>query len=1222
MRLSPKLPFFSHAAAHRGGIGVQPQHLRCSFSARISLTDCPPRLYAPVPRMNKRSGRSNSTSTSCATSDLNDSNGFDCSVVPRSQADARSERRRCERLRKALRETAPEARRIGLGIFTEGEINFTNGEASFVDGESSLVDGESSFIRNSKYDYDEMVLMLRETVRAALPAEARVLVVSKGDPELLKLDDRITGHFPQDAKGRYPGYYPRTSSDAIRHLEKLRAKKADYLLFPGTASWWLDHYRGFRQHLEKKCALVRHRAGVCTIFALRDRARAIAQQDAGAEFYAAPEASEETLRLQLASALLVLGRWEQARRILNAGLKFHPNSRRLLIASMKLALKAGALDDAENFIHHAAAHHPQDVAVNMTLAEFAWHRQDLDEVERILTHVVDVLPQDVRALNELMRLFCYRLGGSETQLDPALCERFLVHLSNPARRDLIKPEVHLRIAEALGCTDLRTTHLRNNRASLMAEALGWTDPRTTHLRSNRASLIAKPLGGIDPRTAAVASLRSALSQLDFDSNPLQIFLSHALRSVMGDSSVISLKDRRSLAAFFTHLGNGFSAGHNSFQAETCYHLAIAAQDEHWKNAGASAAMNLAFTDLARGNVSTAIEYFSKPTRVYSDEAAHILWPQQAGRPWPEAAFDLREAFAKLKPAETVWPKITVLTPSYNQAAYLEQTLLSVFNQHYPSLEYIVLDGLSSDGSIEILKRYESHLAKLVIARDHGQTSALNHGLRLATGDLILWLNSDDMLGPGALFMLALEWLQNGSDIMAGFCCEHADHRFNLINLPAATQATFNPEYLGEIFDYWLKGHYFYQPEVAFSRRILKKVGGALDESLHYTMDYDFWLRCASAGAQLSIVRWPIGLFRRHSRQKTADLDNTVIEQARVRDRFVLPRPDSKRKIDIERRLKRVFRARVPRIRVLSTRASKIFSSHTSVELKKSFPDFDIEFHESGQGLKLKESDLLILLIHLQKEREWLRQMRDEGYNGPVVGWFWDNHHLVFENYPATADLDVCVPGHAWAGSYLRSHGNLLVESVPLCVTQWTMDEARSFFTQYGHGERSDELYGGFVNYPMAGRRNQIVAELIASGHKSIYFIEESNLSAYFGLPPAEKFQHWTRHKVSISLPLNGDLSQRFFDALLTGQIPIVPLDVFDLDSIISPELQQELPVVRCNDCTLAAVGRAHENALSLYDRDGVNGAIRRHCFALEKHTFTARIDAIAASVRAICEPER
>jgi glycosyltransferase involved in cell wall biosynthesis len=1140
----------------------------------------------------------------CATSDLTHSDALDRSDVPRSQADALSEQERCERLRKALRETAPEAQRSGLGAFTDGESSFI---------------GSS---RSSKYDYDEMILMLRETVRAALPDKARVLVVSKGDPELLKLDNHITGHFPQDANSAYPGYYPRDSTDAIRHLENLRAEKADYLLFPDTASWWLDHYREFRQHLERNYTLVRHNAGVCTIFALRDQATAIAHQNAAAEFCADPDADEKKLRLQLASALLSLGRLEEARATLNEGLNFYPDSRRLLIASMRLALKAGALEDAENFVRHAAAHYPEDATVNMTLAELAWHRQDLDEVERILTRVLDMHPQDVTAFNELMRLFCYRLGGLETQLDRTSCERFLVHLSNPAHRRLIKPEVHLRIAEALGCTDLRTTHLRNNRASLMAEALGWTDPRTTHLRSNRASLVAEPLGGTDPRTAALASLRTALSQLDFDSKALQTFLSHALRSVGGDCSVGSLKDRRRLAAFFTHAGNGFSAGHNSFQAETCYHLAIAAQDEHWKNPGAAAAMNLAFADLARGNLPSAIEYFSKPTRLYSDEAAHIIWPQQQGRAWPEATFDLREAFAKLKPAETVWPKITVLTPSYNQAGYLEQTLLSVFNQHYPSLEYIVLDGLSSDGSIDILKRYESRLTKLVIARDHGQTAALNHGLRLATGDLILWLNSDDMLGPGALFMLALEWLQNGSDIMAGFCCEHAEHRFNLVNLPAATQATFNPEYLGEIFDYWLKGHYFYQPEVAFSRRILDKVGGALDESLHYTMDYDFWLRCASAGAQLSIVRWPIGLFRRHSRQKTADLDNTVIEQARVRDRFVLPRPDSERKIEIERRLKRVFREPVPRIRVLSMRASKIFSPHTGAELKKSLPDFDIEFHESGQGLNLKESDLLILLIHLLKEREWLRQIRDEGYNGPVVGWFWDNHHLVFENYPATADLDVCIPGHAWAASYLRSHGNLFVESVPLCVTQWTMGEARSFFTQYGQGERNNELYGGFVNYQMAGRRNQIVAELIASGHKSVYFIEESNLAAYFGLSAAEKFQHWTRHKVSISLPLNGDLSQRFFDALLTGQIPIVPLDVCDLDSVVSPQLQQELPVVRCNDCTPAAVARAHEHALSLYDRDGANGATRRHCFALEKHTFTARIDAITASVRAICEPER
>jgi glycosyltransferase involved in cell wall biosynthesis len=1138
----------------------------------------------------------------CATSDLSDPDALNGSEIISSRTGAVSERERRKELRKALAAIAPEAQRCGLDAFADREISFIRSSNS------------------SQYDYDEMVLMLRDTVRATLPAKARVLVVSKGDPELLKLDRRSAGHFPQDAKRRYPGYHPRDSADAIRQLERLRTKKADYLVFPATASWWLDYYREFRQHLEKNYALVRHNAGVCTIFSLRGSTTALTQRKTRDGARIPADADEETLRVRLAAALFVLGRLEGAWATLKEGLGFHPTSRRLLIASMKLALISGAMEEAENFARLTVEHYPEDVALNMALAELAWHRHDLDEVERSLTRVVNALPADARALNELMRLFCHRLDGLDTQIDPALCARFLVHLSNPARVALIEPEIHLRIAEALGCTDLRTTHLRNSRAALMAEALGWIEARTTHLRSNRVSVVTEPLGAVDPRTAALASLRAALAQLDFNSKPVQIFLSHALQSIVGDFATVSVKDRRTLAAFFAHLGNGFSAASNSFQAETCYRLAIAAQDEHWKNAGASAAINIAFAELARGDVVSAIEYFSKPARLYSDEAAHVLWPHQQGRPWPEAAFDLREAFEALKPADAAWPKITVLTPSYNQAAYLEQTLLSVFNQHYPALEYIVLDAVSDDGSIDILKRYESRLTKLIIARDRGQTSALNHGLRLATGELILWVNSDDMLGPGALFMLGLEFLRQGSDVIAGLCCEHANRRFDLINLPAATQATFNPECLGDIFEYWLKGHYFYQPEVAFSRRIFEQVGGALDESLHYTMDYDFWVRCAAAGARLSIVRWPVGLFRRHALQKTADLDNTVIEQGRVRDRFVLPRPDSKREVAVARRLKRVFRLRTPRIKVLSARAPKIFSPHTGAELKKTFPEFNIEFHENGQGLELKNTDLLILLVHLLNERTWLRQVREQGYGGPVVGWFWDNHHHVFENYRATADLDLCIAGHAWAGNYLRSRANLLMESVPLCVTQWTMGEAESFFGQFGAAERNDELYGGFVHYQMAPKRNQIIAELIAAGHNSVYLINEPSLSAYFHLSPAEKFQHWTRHKASICLPLNGDLSQRLFDALLTGQIPIVPPDVYDLDAVVSPELQQELPVVRCADCTPEVVTRAHETALRLYDRDGFEGAVRRHRFALEKHTFSPRIGAIMTALQAMCEP--
>jgi glycosyltransferase involved in cell wall biosynthesis len=109
-----------------------------------------------------------------------------------------------------------------------------------------------------------------------------------------------------------------------------------------------------------------------------------------------------------------------------------------------------------------------------------------------------------------------------------------------------------------------------------------------------------------------------------------------------------------------------------------------------------------------------------------------------------------------------YPKISIVTPSYNQDAYLEETILSIINQNYPNLEYVIIDGGSTDGSVEIIKKYESVLRYWVSEKDSGQVDAINKGLLHCTGDIFNWINSDDVLTKGALFELAKNWKK-------GFC---------------------------------------------------------------------------------------------------------------------------------------------------------------------------------------------------------------------------------------------------------------------------------------------------------------------------------------------------------------------------------------------------------------------------------------------------------------------
>ena len=106
------------------------------------------------------------------------------------------------------------------------------------------------------------------------------------------------------------------------------------------------------------------------------------------------------------------------------------------------------------------------------------------------------------------------------------------------------------------------------------------------------------------------------------------------------------------------------------------------------------------------------------------------------------------------------PLISLITPTLNQATYLEQTIKSVLGQEYPNLEYIIMDGESSDGSIEVIKRYESRLATWISEPDEGQADAINKGLKLATGVIFNWLNSDDYLEANALFKCAEAYRRN------------------------------------------------------------------------------------------------------------------------------------------------------------------------------------------------------------------------------------------------------------------------------------------------------------------------------------------------------------------------------------------------------------------------------------------------------------------------------
>ncbi len=205
-----------------------------------------------------------------------------------------------------------------------------------------------------------------------------------------------------------------------------------------------------------------------------------------------------------------------------------------------------------------------------------------------------------------------------------------------------------------------------------------------------------------------------------------------------------------------------------------------------------------------------------------------------------------------------WPKISVITPSFNQGQFLEQTMLSVLNQDYPNLEYVIIDGGSTDNSVDIIKRYENRLTYWVSERDKGQSDALNKGFKLATGDLIGWLNSDDLYVKNSLFNMAKAFKKFPDvDLIYG-------NNYNIDEKSNIIKVSYALPYIPLV--YKLGGLFFCQPASFFKESVFNKVG-YLNERIHYSMDIDFFYRMLKCGSKFKHINEFIAKFRYHSESK-------------------------------------------------------------------------------------------------------------------------------------------------------------------------------------------------------------------------------------------------------------------------------------------------------------------------------------------------------------------
>jgi glycosyltransferase involved in cell wall biosynthesis len=222
-------------------------------------------------------------------------------------------------------------------------------------------------------------------------------------------------------------------------------------------------------------------------------------------------------------------------------------------------------------------------------------------------------------------------------------------------------------------------------------------------------------------------------------------------------------------------------------------------------------------------------------------------PPAARHGWPWTT--QTESFAT--PSDN-WPKITIVTPSFQQGAYLEENLRSVLLQNYPRLEFIVMDGGSTDASPAIIERHRPWLSYAQTARDRGQAHAINLGFSLAAGDIFGWLNSDDFLLPGALRRVAQAW-RLGAEFIYGDSLEldqaTGQRQYAIPNFAHGRYVKF-PGLVDQHATYWSSARH--QP---------------VWEEQHCAIDYELWIRLMP-GLRRRYIAWPLGAARHHDESKT------------------------------------------------------------------------------------------------------------------------------------------------------------------------------------------------------------------------------------------------------------------------------------------------------------------------------------------------------------------
>lgn len=226
-----------------------------------------------------------------------------------------------------------------------------------------------------------------------------------------------------------------------------------------------------------------------------------------------------------------------------------------------------------------------------------------------------------------------------------------------------------------------------------------------------------------------------------------------------------------------------------------------------------------------------------------------------GWPWTESS----KTAPKILADDCFLPRVSIVTPSFNQSKFLEETIRSVLLQNYPNLEYFVIDGGSSDGSVAIIQKYASWLSGWVSEKDLGQGHAINKGFKKSSGEILAWINSDDTFCPNTIINL-IEYFKTypNFDIIYGEC-NCIDEYDQILGKIANSNFNLKKQMTGR--------NLLLQPSTFFKRKTFVDIGG-IDVTLKYIMDYDLWVRMLISGCQIEAIPLVLSNYRIHPESKT------------------------------------------------------------------------------------------------------------------------------------------------------------------------------------------------------------------------------------------------------------------------------------------------------------------------------------------------------------------